>query len=295
MNTLIGLIGGFVASIGGASDVFLKKAIEDIGELKTSFYLRIYTIVLFLPLLVLFWERFNLTVNHMIYLVSFSIIDVIALLVLFNAYKIGKVSIISPITASYGGVSAIYSYLFLGESFGSTKLIGIVLLILGIVFVSIDLKELRDGLQIRDLAKGLPQAIFILLLYGIATPVWGNFIDQTGWMVIVVVSLIIDLTLLGLIVFITWKSNKPIKSDMNHHKEFLLSSILLTTMFFGYNWAFRFSNEKTLIIALASTFPATVAIVSYFYLKEKLSINQYLGIGIIIVGVVLLALSTQVV
>jgi drug/metabolite transporter (DMT)-like permease len=295
MNLLIALIGGFVASIGSAADVFIKNAITEIGELKTSFYIRVGTLIFAIPLLFFFWEDIVFTSHHFWFILVFSILDVIALLVLFNGYKVGKVSVVAPVTASYAGVSAIFGYLFLGEVFGLHKTVGLFILLIGIVLVSIDFKELRDGLQLNDFAKGLPQALIVLIYYGIGTPIWGKFIDQPGWASILIISLIVDVIVLSIIVVWRWKKDRLRFSDFKYSKSFVVASILLAGMFLGYNWGFRFSTETIVIIALASTYPATIALFSYFYLKERLAVNQYIGIVTIIIGVVLLAVGTQMV
>jgi uncharacterized membrane protein len=50
-------------------------------------------------------------------------------------------------------------------------------------------------------------------------------------------------------------------------------------------------GSVSLVLAASAVFPLIAVALSYVYLKERLVPNQYLGIGLVVAGLVLLGLS----
>ena len=96
----------------GISDFFAKKSIDRIGDLKTLLYVQLIGamfIALYLPNDLSLPE---LTGKNIMYLGLLALINTIAYLALYRAFKVGRLSIVSPISSSFSVLVVVLSFLF---------------------------------------------------------------------------------------------------------------------------------------------------------------------------------------
>src|SRR5262249_41588353 len=73
--------------------------------------------------------------------VGLGLINLLATLGLYRAFEIGMLSIVSPIAASFAGISVLLAHVFGGERLGAMAASGVGLVICGVVLVAVR----RDG------------------------------------------------------------------------------------------------------------------------------------------------------
>lgn len=266
------------------SDFIAKKVIDKIGNLKTLFYAQLFGVVF---LLFYFLKDASLPVfslKNIIYILLFGIFDTIGYLALYRSFEVGKLSIVSPISSSYVILTAIISYFFMGETFSHLKIISLVLVIIGIVLTSIDFKGLKNGLDKKDLVKGVPEAMLVFLIFGVYVPFWDKFLEGSGWIVwVILVRLIISA-----ILFVYWRGVK--KQSLSAGSNKLIFVLFLIALFeafaaFGSSWGYHASvNTTSLVTAVSSAYPLITVTLAYLFLKERLAFSQYIGVGLIIGG-----------
>src|SRR3972149_1429233 len=162
--TLIAVVCGLISMFcWGMADFFVKKGVDQIGYRKTLVFVYLFSITISLPLLK--YETYFPTITPSLFLTLaiFGIFDFIAYICLYKAYEIGKVSIVNPITSTYAVLSAIISFLFFGETFTTGKTIAFILVMIGIVFAAVDFKDIKNGFQKKDIAKGVPLAVLVFV------------------------------------------------------------------------------------------------------------------------------------
>lgn len=290
-DTTIAIVGGLAGMFGyGISDFFAKKTIDRIGDLRTLFYTQ-----LFGALFISFYFLTNpslpvFSAANSLYIFLFGFFNFVGYLALYRSFEKGKMTIVSPIASSYTVLVAITSFLFFGEFFSPVKLLVLLLVITGVFATAVDFKKLRDGLQSSDFSKGVPHALVSLLIFGLYIPFWDKFLEGSGWVVwVILVRLILAVVLLLYSLFI---EKKPIL-----FKGWSIAAWLVLVAFFeaagsfGSAWAYSASaNTTSVITALISGYSLVTAVLAFIFLKERLVLNQYIGVLLIIAGLILMPL-----
>jgi drug/metabolite transporter (DMT)-like permease len=288
MNPIqIALFGGMMGMFGfGISDFFAKKTIDRIGAFRCLFYSQIIgagfaSVYLAhdssLPVLSV------LTISCILLLGAFLAIGYLAL---FKAFEAGKASIVSPIVSSFAIISAGVSFFFFGESFSRIKILALGLVIFGIVLASLDIRDLRNGYSTAVLSKGVTQALVAALVFGIFFPFWDRFVEGEGWAVWIILERGIIATVLLVYSTLTGK-----EANLPRQRPIILGLFLIALFdavaIFGSTWALNASVDTTSIVAaVSSAHPLVTSSLAFALLKERLLVNQYIGIVVIISGLV---------
>lgn len=285
-NILIAVLGGLLAMFGyGASDFLAKKTINKIGSFRTVFFVQL--IGIFFLIFYLLYDRSLplFSFGNICSIVIFGIIEAVVYLALYRSFEIGKVSIVSPISSSYVIIAALISFFFFGEYFSQFKIGALTLVILGILMIAYD-KNLFSDLKNTNWAKGVPEALIVLLVNGAYVPFWDNFLVGPGWIIWVILRRAIMVLAFFLYGIFLKKQKLELKS-----KNIWLWLILITLFealgSFGNSWGYRFSNDTTSVVAaISSTYPIITVILARVFLGEKLKKYQYWGIFLIIIGII---------
>lgn len=284
-NIVIAIVGGLLGMLGyGISDFVAKKAIDKIGDFRTLFYTQLIG-ALFL-VLYFFNDRSipSFDLKNIISILLFGFFNMVGYLALYKSFEVGKLSIVSPISSSYVILASLVSFLFFGETFTSLKIITLVLIICGIILTALDIKGIRDGLNLRDLSKGVPEALLVFLIFGIYVPFWDKFLEGSGWVIWVILVRIM------LAFFLVIYRKVIQKKDLGISGKGLIYLLIFVAFFealgsFGSSWGYHASfNSTSIVTAITSTYPLITATLAFIFLKERLAKYQYLGIGLIILG-----------
>lgn len=281
----IAILAGLMGMIGfGISDFVAKKTIDKIGNIKTLFYAQLFGAIILLFYLIKdpSFPIFNL--KNVLSIVIFGFFNTLGYLSLYRAFEKGKLSVVSPISSSSTILTAVVSFFFLGEKFSQFKIVTLIIIILGIILTAIDLKSFRRDIKSKNLSKGVPDALMVLLIFGVYVPFWAKFIAEPGWAIWVILVRVI------LCLFLLTYQLLLLKSDLRFNGLKMLYLLVLVSIFealgsLGSSWGYHSSIGNTSIIsALVSTYPLMTAILAFTFLKERLAVNQYFGIALIILG-----------
>lgn len=286
----ISLIGGLIASLGfGISDFLSKKVSDRLGAMLTLFYSQIVSnLFVFVFCLGRFSiPSFSLSLVSLLFLCT--LLYTLAYVALYQSFKIGKLSIVSPISSAYVIFATLISFLFFGETFRSNKLIILVVIIAGIMLSVIDWEDLKDGLQAEDFARGVPQALIALALFSFTDPLWNSFLERvSNWLVWVFISRLL-LILILFAYFIFKKRSFCIAKLKKISARLVWMGLFVAIAQLGQYWAFSQSFDTTsLIIAISSTYPLVTAGLAFALLKERLAVNQYIGVALTMAGLILM-------
>ena len=227
----------------------------------------------------------NFDLKFFIFVSIFAFFDFLGMYLFYKGFLVSKVGIITPISSSYAIVIAIISFVFFDEPLSLTKFALIVLIVLGIVLLSINLKEWKTAKK-SDYV-GVLYALAIFTIYGVWVPLWDQFIAQGGYLYILTVDRVIVLLLvLGVVAY----KKTDLKIGKPAFGWVFLSAVFLVVANTVYNWGLYNSDETSLVAAISSAYPLVAVICAYFFLKEKLAANQYVGIVVIVIGIVLISL-----
>lgn len=153
---LIAILGGMGAMFGwGVADFFAKKTIDKIGDVTTLFWAQALGI---LPLLIYFLLNYSaptITVSMGLPLILYGVIDAFGYIFFYKALEKGKVSIVSPLLATFAAFAVLISAFLFKEQILPVRWLALGIVFTGILLTSVDFKGLRDGsLDKKDLVKG---------------------------------------------------------------------------------------------------------------------------------------------
>ncbi len=227
----------------------------------------------------------HITLSTALWLLILSPPGVFSMIAFYEGLKRGNASLVGTIAGSFGALAAILSIIFFKETLNWQQTTGIILVFVGIVTASINLKELKLGNILTD--KGVPYALVACLLWGFYFAFVKIPVANVGWFWPAYLSW---LTFpLGLI----YLKKKKIKFRTPRSKKLIayaiINSLLLVTGVFSYNFATT-KGQISIIAPIASSYPALFAILAYFVFKDRLSKQQILGIVITLFGIISLSI-----
>lgn len=210
-------------------------------------------------------------------------------------------SISDPIENTSGAICSLLCVIFLKERIGVLSAIAIIVIAVGILGVGF-LENHGETDRKKKLGKKLAIVAFCMpFLYAILDAV-GSFLDvfyledvSTTPLVGVTEETIeqvantsyeITFALFALVLFIFLKSRK-LKFELPKQKEKVIAAVLETAGQFTY--VFAMSGNGAIAAPIISSVCIVSLLLSRIFLKEKLSIKQYLFIALVIIGILLLS------
>lgn len=253
----------------------------------------------------------GLPAKAMLAAAALNLIILAGAVLLYRAFAIGTLAIVSPIAASYAAITALLA-LLTGEQPTLAQLGGIVLTLAGVIVVSatpeqpklehiqaIETNKLA-GRDRRVLAPGLAEALGAMLLFGIGYWAMRYVVVQLGGVTTAFIGKASDLIVLGalaLLVPLTKNRSKPSQAasrgsrrDISLFLAWVVPNALLDT---GANIAYNVGITQALtsvVSVLASLFSPVTVLLAWIFLGERLTRWQWLGVIIIFAGIALVSL-----
>lgn len=214
-------------------------------------------------------------------------VNTFAMLALYRAFEIGKLSLVGPVSASYPALTVILSMLS-GEHLSAVSIAGIVAVLLGVLWVAAGEKSRVNANpeQTSEGIAGLGWAIAAAASFGVLFWLLGiRIIPRTGavatvWLIRVTGAILTFATVL-------------VKKIPLRIKSRQISAQLYTMGFFDTG-AFALSNlgmrlgQVAAISVLGSLYGAVTVALAATFLKERIAPLQWTGIAAIFLGVVLM-------
>jgi drug/metabolite transporter (DMT)-like permease len=302
----VGIIAGLVAMLcWGIADFLQAVNVKKIGSLKTMFFGNSIGILLTLPFIFyfLFLGKLLIDFNNLVLLFIAGVIDVVAVYYFLRSFEIGDASVVAPISASYSLVTVFLAIIFLKETLSSLKIISIFVICLGIVLTSADFTKLKK----MKAAKGVKESLVPLFIWGVYFFIIGiatknmvslnqaiglNLSDAkvAAAINIFFFTTIINSLLMALFAFL--KQKKVSISDLkvkNVLLIFLINFVLYTTAWVAVSYGIS-QDLVSIVTSVSSLYPALVSILAVIFFKEKLVLNQKIGIVTVLAGIFLISL-----
>jgi drug/metabolite transporter (DMT)-like permease len=224
-------------------------------------------------------------------------INTFAMLALYRAFEIGKLSLVGPVSASYPALTVILSLLS-GERLSAYRALGIVAAVLGVIFVAAGEKsnaalalsnesgDANSNAQNSSGVPGLGWAIAAAFSFAILFWLLGRrMIPRTGalatvWLIRVTGALITFAVLLAT------KIPLPVKNKRTRAQLYTMG-YLDTAAFALSNLGMRI-EQVAVISVLGSLYGAVTVALAAIFLKERIAPLQWTGIAAIFLGVALM-------
>jgi uncharacterized membrane protein len=224
------------------------------------------------------------------FLVANGLIAMVAYAVHYHALELGPVGVVSPVGAGYAVVGFALAVLALGEYPGPAAIAGGLITIGGVFLVSANLPLLRAGLHERP--PGLWWAVGSAVGFGVAGFILGVIAkDSNDWVATLFTTrLVLVLAYIPLLAARRRTFHKVAGATAIAYVAAAAAGAFDLMGVASYS-AGATRGYLSVVLAASAIFPAIAVALSVVFLKERLVFNQYLGIAVVIGGLLLLALA----
>jgi len=321
MNIGSGIAFGLVAALcWGVADFCARGSSRTGGTFLTLFYVEIIAtfglLLLNLPLRLMSFAHATPGNVALAILINLAILGGAALL--YRAFAIGTLALVSPIAASFAAVTAVLS-LLTGERAHPLQLVGIVLTVAGVTLASTvpasaattaEKHALAAAMPAdrRALAPGLVEALLAMLIFGVCYWALRYPVAELGGVTTVFIAKVADMILLllialaGLIVS-RWRVRGRIArgATEEHAPWYVIRrpsrafwlwvvpvALLDTAANVAYNLGITISLTAVVSV-ISSLFSAVTVMLAWVFLRERLARWQWAGVGAIMAGIALVS------
>ncbi len=290
-SILIAILFGLGAMLGwGSADFFSKKAIDKVGYAKAMFYMQLSGIF---PLLLITLLKptvlVSITSITLVKLAIFALIYIIAYLFLYLAFEKGQLSIVSPVGSSWSAFAMLFSILIFHEQLSLNIIFWLIIIILGILILSTDLQSLKQDIKnIKNFRAGTLYALAEALIIGLYIPFYDNFISNSQLNPFFILLIFrIFMTIYAFIYAFIIKKQK-ITISLQDLKLLIFAGFLDVFAYSSFTLGLNLTNHTSIVSVLSATFTIPTIILAQIFLKERITKEQLIGIGLIVAGIVFL-------
>jgi len=289
MGILLGLL---TALAWGGADFIARFATHRIGTLRTMLYMQFAGFLLLTICLPWLGSWGHLADGSgwqpWAWGILAGCLNAGATLSLYRSFEIGKISIVSPLSASYPALTLILSLLS-GEHLRPARLIGIACALLGVLLVAGGEKtpDGEDSDAARRRGKGIGLALCSAIGFGLLFWLLGIRIvprvgaTQTVWM--------IRLTSSVLTAAVVVATRQPLKLPLASVGGWTLAMGLADTLAFVLNNYGMRIEQISVVSVLASLYGAVTVGLAAIFLREHVTRWQWAGIVSIFFGIYLMS------
>ena len=319
MNIGGGIAFGLVAALcWGVADFCARGSARTGGTFLTLFYVEIIAtlgmLLLGLPLGLISFARATPGMVALAVVINLAILGGAALL--YRAFAIGTLSIVSPVAASFAAVTALLS-LLTGERAHAPQLLGIALTVAGVTLASTVPASTTDGAETHEakaamsatrrwgLAPGLVEALGAMLVFGVCYWALRYPVAQLGGVTTVFIAKVADMAVVLLIALVGWAlyrlrmRGKPIARESapwyvirrparSFWRWAVAVAVLDTAANVAYNLGITISLTAVVSV-ISSLFSAVTVLLAWLFLRERLARWQWAGVAAILVGIALVS------
>jgi drug/metabolite transporter (DMT)-like permease len=231
------------------------------------------------------WPVFSWT--QVPWAVALAFVGTLSLVALYRAFALGPIAIVSPIVASYAALSVVGIVVFLGERLVLGQVAAIAAVFIGVAIASTDLRELRSAL-------GRPvEGVRIGLVATLGFGIWGVLVAAATRSADLF-ALIIVWRLVGIALVAAYLLYRRTRLSPLAVPATLATVALVGVLDTGANVLLMLGIESgfaSFVMVGSGAYPIIPAVLAILVLRERLAPNQYVGVAVLIAGLVGLGLQ----
>ncbi len=303
-------LGLLAAVCWGVADFFIRGATQAAGTFRTLYFDQFIGVLVF-ALVIEPWSPLSFaraTPSLILAAIGLNLVILAAAALLYRSFAIGSLSVISPIAASFGAITAVLS-LISGERPSAAQLAGIGLTLVGVGLAGAQVSgsKIYDARQSRRrvrMGKGVPEALLATVIFGVTYWALRFITPEMGGAQVAMIGKITDLTALTLLVAGGWlwrrsgwspalvsARTQPVGAPLAPRQaRFWLWIIPAGALDISANIFYNIGITTALtsiVVTLSSLFTAFTVLLAWLFLRERLARWQWVGVALILAGIVL--------
>lgn len=266
-------------------------ATRRVGVVRTALGMQVIGLAAYAAALLALARWPALTWDQLPYALVLSVLGVLGLAALYKAFALGPIAVVSPIVASYAALTVILLVVFLGERLTAGQTVAIAVTFAGVVVASTDLRTLRETVGRADrFPPGVRLGLVATVIFALWGVVFAAATRASDALAVVVALRACSITLLGLFALSRRVALGPITAPAALGLIAIVG--LLDT---GANVLLGLgiqSGYASFVMTGSGAYPIIPAVLAILVLRERLAPNQYLGVAILIAGLVALGVQS---
>lgn len=230
----------------------------------------------------------QLTVGLLIFIIAIGLIGLyFGTIVYYEALKKGNRALVGTIASSFPAVAVLISVVFLNEKISINQIIAILIIFIGIILSSIELKELHKKNLLKD--KSILMALITMFSWGMWIALLKIPVTKIGWFWPNYITF-----LLFPLIFFYIKLKKITIERPTINGAFIplvASTALVRIAEYSYNLGIS-KGLVTIVAPIAGANPTLFVILAFLFLKDPITKQQIVGIITTLVGIVLLSINS---
>lgn len=275
-------------SFWGVAIFFEAIANRKFENVIVLFWMQLFGFLLGVIYFVYNFHSFNLSSVYPYFpnLIAIAILQIIAYLSFYKGLAKGQVSLVSSIAASWGLLTAILGVIFLKEVLKIDQILAIIFIIAGIILASVNKKDLLNNKKIK-LLIGVKEGLIAMFCWGISLFLLASLTKVIGWFLPAFIFRFLLLLFLSTYILLSKRAFVPKKTKFPLG---LLLAIGVFDMAGFFTFSLGTSGAYASIVApIGSAYTLVTIILAKIFLKEKIKVNQMVGIAGIIAGLILIS------
>ena len=281
------LLGLLTAFCWGTADYLSRRQSRLVGYFRTVAYSHLTTLIFLLAILAVANPPVSFPAVPTEVLIIIGAANFVAFVFLYRAFHRGAVSVVAPVAYTYPVVTTFFSVVLLGTSLSPAAGLGISGVIVGVILLSTRFSELRSSLKggsTIKLTSGLGSAIAASFFFGMVYVGVGYATPYVGYAVPPVLLRGVALVVAFLLAPLLKEGIRPSRAALSN--TIIVMGALESVGFLSFNYGISVAADSLpAVAALSGMGGAVAASYALVFLKERLELNQVLGMTLSLVGV----------
>lgn len=285
----MGIIAGLISMFAwGCGDFLAAVSSRKIGNLHTLFWMYVTSVSVTTIVFVAQLSTFSLqsVTPYLLLLLAVAAFQVMANVSFYKGLEIGQVSIVSPIASSFAVITVGLSIVFYREALTVRQFLAVALVLVGIVLVSLNWRELKGIKNLRAF-KGFKEALIAMMGWGISLFLLVPASKALGSFLPVYLFRAMALLMVAGVLRVNRVRYVP-KANV----RFLIPSIFIglfdVVAFVSYSAGVS-GTYASIVAPISGAYTMVTMILARVIFKERMAVSQIFGVFAIITGIVLVS------
>lgn len=295
-DLIIAVTAGLGGMLGwGLADFFAKKTIDIVGDTVSLVWAHIFGTLALIVFAFTYYGSgrgnlsFSLAGSDWCLLIFFGILQGLVYLLVYRGFGKGQVAVLSPIFASFSGLTAILSIVFFNEVVGGRAAFALIVIFLGVILLSTDIQALRERRSGILNIPGSKEIFIATILAAFWTLFWDRFVGGQDWLLFTLFMYLFMTLMLLVYARVQGISLKFHNSSM--WKLLMLIGICEVAAYVAISLGYSLTTYTSITALLSGAFSLPVIVLAYIFLNERVNKLQRWGAIAVILGIMFLAIA----
>lgn len=286
----IAILAGLGGCFGwGLADFFAKKTIDQLGDVMTLAWAGVFGCAAFLVAVILRagsgGPALTLPASGSAWaaLAFLGVLQAAVYLFVYRGFGKGSVGLLSPIFASFSGIVAIVSIVFLGEEATALRTLALACVFVGILVVNTDFRFIHKFRLTTSRVDGVGDVLIGTVLAAAWTILWDRFVFGGDWLS----NAFIMFFFMTVAVFLfAWV--RGLKFSISGKSLWVFVAFIgvcETVAYLAITLGYATTPLVSVVAVVSGAFSVPTMVLARLFLGERMNIGQVIGIVVILVGI----------